>query len=68
MPYPGAKEKILGGHAVCLVGYDDRRQVFIAKNSWGVRWGDRGYFYMPYRVIQNQQMSSDFWVIADVMG
>lgn len=67
MPYPNTrKERILGGHAVCLVGYDDVRQVFIAKNSWGSNWGDRGYFYMPYQVIQNQQMSSDFWVITRV--
>jgi C1A family cysteine protease len=66
MTYPTAREKSMGGHAVCLVGYDDSRGVFIAKNSWGSGWGDRGYFYMPYQVIQNQQMSSDFWVMSDV--
>ena len=67
MPYPNTRsERVLGGHAVCLVGYDDTKQRFIAKNSWGTGWGDRGYFYMPYDVIKNTSMSADFWVITDV--
>lgn len=67
MPYPNvARETLLGGHAVLLVGYNDAKNHFIVRNSWGVNWGDRGYFYMPYRVIQNTQMSDDFWVIKSV--
>lgn len=67
MPYPNVRtERMLGGHAVCLVGYDDTTQRFIAKNSWGTRWGDGGYFYMPYEVIKNSSMSADFWVITDI--
>jgi C1A family cysteine protease len=67
MPYPNvAKEPLLGGHAVCIVGYDDSRSWFIVRNSWGTGWGDRGYFYMPYQVIQNTAMSSDFWTISGV--
>jgi C1A family cysteine protease len=69
MPYPNVgSESILGGHAVCLVGYDDNLNGgrFIARNSWGTGWGDNGYFYMPYQVIQNTSMSSDFWTISSV--
>jgi C1A family cysteine protease len=67
MPYPDvSKESLLGGHAVLLVGYNNSTQRFIVKNSWGTNWGDRGYFYMPYQVIQNPRMSSDFWVIKGV--
>lgn len=67
MPYPNTRsEKLLGGHAVLLVGYDNTNQRFIVKNSWGQGWGDRGYFYMPYQVIQNTRMSDDFWVIKGV--
>jgi C1A family cysteine protease len=67
MPYPKlGKERLLGGHAVLLVGYDKDRQVYIARNSWGAGWGERGYFYMPFQVIQNTQMSSDFWIIKSV--
>lgn len=67
MPYPNTKrERLLGGHAVLLVGYDKQRKVYIARNSWGPNWGDRGYFYMPFQVIQNTRMSSDFWIIKSV--
>jgi hypothetical protein len=64
MPMPNVKtEQCLGGHAVCIVGYDDHKQCFIVRNSWGTTWGDKGYFYMPYGFIQNPNLSSDFWVI-----
>lgn len=67
MPYPNTStEQLLGGHAVLIVGYNDSTQRFIVKNSWGTSWADRGYFYMPYQVIQNTGMSSDFWVISAV--
>ena len=67
MPYPNTRsESVLGGHAVLLVGYNNSTQRFIVKNSWGTNWGDHGYFYMPYQVIQNTNMSSDFWVIKSV--
>jgi C1A family cysteine protease len=67
MPYPNvARERLLGGHAVLLVGYDNTTNRFIARNSWGSNWGDRGYFYMPYQVIDNRSMSDDFWVIRTV--
>ena len=69
MPYPNtAKEQYLGGHAVCLVGYNDNLAGgrFIARNSWGTSWADGGYFYMPYAVIQNTSMSSDFWTLSSV--
>lgn len=67
MPYPNVfREYLLGGHAVLLVGYDNTTQRFIARNSWGQSWGDKGYFYMPYQVIDNRAMSDDFWVIRSV--
>lgn len=67
MPYPNTRrEKLLGGHAVLLVGYDKRNKVFIARNSWGAGWGDKGYFYMPFSVVTNTSMSGDFWIIKSV--
>lgn len=38
----------IGGHLVTLVGYDDSKQCWIVKNSWGERWGDHGWFKMGY--------------------
>jgi C1A family cysteine protease len=74
MPFPSvATEQELGGHAVCIVGYNDNMPVagrangrFIVRNSWGTNWGDNGYFYMPYDVIKDARMSSDFWLISAV--
>ena len=66
MTYPNKKrEKLLGGHAVLLVGYDKTRKVFIVRNSWGESWGDKGYFYMPFDVVK-PDMSSDYWIIKSV--
>lgn len=39
-----------GGHAVCLVGYNQKH--FIVRNSWGTDWGDRGFAYASYKYAQ----------------
>jgi len=67
MPIPKKNEKLLGGHAVMAVGYDDLNENFIIRNSWGIEWGDRGYFYMPYSFIENEKMCSDFWCIEKII-
>lgn len=37
-----------GGHAICVVGYDDTKQAFKVQNSWGTSWGDSGFFWIDY--------------------
>ena len=37
-----------GGHCVALIGYDDAKGCWIAKNSWGSSWGDGGYVRIAY--------------------
>ncbi|MEO8766676.1 MAG: C1 family peptidase [Ginsengibacter sp.] len=66
MPMPKPKEKVLGGHAVMAVGYDNIRQVVIVRNSWGKEWADKGYFYMPYSYITSNSLCDDFWTIRNV--
>lgn len=43
-PYPPGKS---GGHAVAIVGYTPTS--FIVRNSWGTRWGDKGFGYASYQ-------------------
>jgi C1A family cysteine protease len=66
VPMPGADERVLGGHAVLAVGYDDDESRFICRNSWGSEWGDAGYFYMPYAYLLDNNLSDDFWTIRVV--
>src|SRR5439155_1030356 len=46
-PMPGWGERPVGGHAVMAVGYDETKQWFLVRNSWGAAWGIKGYFTMP---------------------
>jgi len=66
MIMPVHSEVAIGGHAVLAVGYDDERQKFIVRNSWGEEWGDRGYFHMPYSYITNPDLSADLWTLRFV--
>jgi C1A family cysteine protease len=61
MPQPG--ERVLGGHAVLAVGYDDQTQRFTVRNSWGPRWGLQGYFTMPYKYLEDRNLADDLWTI-----
>lgn len=63
---PEAPERPLGGHAALAVGYSDAAGRFLVRNSWGARWGQRGYFTMPYRYLLDENLSDDFWVIRAV--
>ena len=63
---PKAGERAVGGHAVLGVGYQDSRQWFIVRNSWGAQWGMKGYFTLPYTYLTDQNLSSDFWTIRVV--
>jgi C1A family cysteine protease len=63
VPMPKYREQLLGGHLVTCVGYDDKKGLWILRNSWGVEWGDKGYFYLPYQYLLKSQLTSDLWCI-----
>lgn len=66
VPLPPRSEKMIGGHAVVAVGYDDSIQRFIVRNSWGPKWGMKGYCTMPYAYLTDPQLARDFWAISTV--
>lgn len=45
--YTQISDELRGGHAICVVGYDDDESCWICKNSWGRR-GDNGFFRIGY--------------------
>jgi C1A family cysteine protease len=63
VPMPAKGERVMGGHAVLCVGYDDATQRFVCRNSWGASWGMGGYFTIPYAYLTNPRLASDFWAI-----
>jgi C1A family cysteine protease len=73
IPYPTPGEKVVGGHAVMAVGYDDNMKVknanpgavetkgaLLIRNSWGVGWGSSGYGWLPYDYVLKGQ-AVDWW-------
>lgn len=70
IPIPRRADNRVGGHAVMAVGYNDHVKVpgqdgsgaIIIRNSWGERWGDSGYAYLPYWYVL-QQLAVDFWTL-----
>ena len=49
-------------HAVLLVGWDDSKQAWRIKNSWGTAWGEAGYMWIAYG--SNQIGYAAAWVQA----
>ncbi len=72
IPYPAPGEKVLGGHAVDAVGYDDNRVIgghkgaLLIRNSWGINWGDKGYGWLPYDYVLNG-LANDFWTLVHAL-
>jgi C1A family cysteine protease len=73
IPYPTTGEKIIGGHAVVAVGYDDSVKIkntftgatetkgaLLIRNSWGTGWGSNGYGWLPYEYVL-KGLAVDWW-------
>jgi C1A family cysteine protease len=66
IPMPDKKDEMVGGHAICIVGYDDKKKLFKFKNSWGNAWGAKGYGFLPYEYMK--KYSADCWSAKDLLA
>jgi len=75
IPFPTSGEKIVGGHAIVAVGYDDNMKIknsnagaaetvgaLLIRNSWGTGWGSGGYGWLPYEYVL-KGLAVDWWAL-----
>jgi C1A family cysteine protease len=60
--FPASGERIVGGHAILFVGYDDSTRLVKFKNSWSEKWGKGGYGFLPY-VFFERRLADDLWQV-----
>lgn len=75
IPFPGRGDRVVGGHAVVAVGYDDglviqntrpgaepTKGALLIRNSWGTSWGDGGYGWLPFDYVR-EGLAIDWWSV-----
>jgi len=62
--YDKVEGEYLSGHALCVVGYNHNASTFRVMNSWGMFWGDDGYFRITYDVFK--QIVREAYVAEDI--
>jgi len=60
IPMPKEHDVRVQNHAVCAVGYDIHKQHIIFANSYGDKWGDKGYGYLPFDFVRDVSLAGYF--------
>ena len=52
-PQDDPLDPLLRGHALCIIGYDDKQHggAFRVVNSFGKGWGEGGFCWITYRTM-----------------
>ncbi len=53
-------------HAMVIVGYSDKLNCFVVRNSWGEDWGDNGYCYIPYLYVDDKRLCNNACIITEI--
>ena len=64
IPMPRSDETLLGGHGISMTGWSDKLGAYRCRNSWGTGWGDKGWFWLPYKYVEDPNLAADFKVIT----
>jgi C1A family cysteine protease len=74
VPFPGPREKMEGGHAIFICGYDYNKVIqnplngpttkgaLLFQNSWSTDWGEQGFGWLPFEYIL-QGLADDVWTL-----
>jgi len=49
-------------HIITIIGWDNKKQAWLIRNSWGVNWGDDGYGWIKFTT--NHIGKHAIWVVA----
>lgn len=63
MWHKNTEDEFLGGHDMCVVGYDDELNCLWIRNSWGVGFAESGYVKMSY---QDFEDAWEWWSSVDL--
>lgn len=55
-----------GNHAMVICGYNDEARFFVVRNSWGRKFGDKGYCYIPYGYVENEALLNGACIITEI--
>jgi len=65
VPMPNKNEKLLGGHAICIIAFDQETKLFTFQNSWSSSWGSNGFGQISYDYINNPDLTADCHIITE---